>query len=61
MDRHEKARAVSEAVEMMKSSLGRPRFRAMIRRRVREALKKKLWDQVLPIYEIIEKLNEQDD
>ena len=60
MDRREKEQAVREVVEMMKTSVGRPRFRAMIRRKVREAIKKKLWDETLRLYEAIEKLDEED-
>jgi len=52
---------VNEAVEMMRAAIGRPKWKSMIRRKVRAALRRKLWDQVMPIYEIIEKLNEQDD
>ena len=61
MDRYEKEQAVREAVEMMKTSVGRPRFRAMIRRKVREAIKRRLWDETLELYTMIERLDEQDE
>jgi len=61
MDRYEKAQAVFEALEMMKASIERPKWKAMIRRKVREAVKRALWDRALKIYEAIENLDEQDD
>ena len=61
MDAYEKRAAVQEAVEMMKASIARPKFKAMIRRRVKEAVKRALWDRALKIYEAIENLDEQDD
>jgi len=63
MDRREKAKAVSEAVEMVKSAIMRPdsKFQKMLKRKVREALKRKLWDKTLELYSIIEKLSAEDD
>jgi|GEM_PF-2024634 len=61
MDKFERQQAVSEALEMMKASIERPKFKAMIRQRVREALKRKLWDKTLELYSIIEKLSAEDD
>ena len=61
MDTYEKRAAVEETVEMMRAAIGRPRWKAMIRRRVKEAVKRALWDRALKIYEAIENLDEQDD
>ena len=63
MDRHEKARAVSEAVEMVKFAIMRPdsKFQKMLKRKVKEAIRRALWDKTLELRSVIEKLDEQDE
>ena len=58
MDRYEKARAVREVVEMMRASIGRPRFRAMIRRRVRRAIHDALLGKMAELVDLADKLEE---
>ena len=58
MDRYEKEQAVREVVEMMKTSVGRPRFRAMIRRRVRAAIHDALRQKMAELVDMAERLDE---
>jgi len=58
MDRYEKEQAVREVVEMMKASFGRPRFRAMIQRRVRAAFLDALRGRKAELVDMAERLDE---
>jgi len=58
MDTYEKKALVAESVEMMRASIGRPRFRAMIRRRVRRAIHDALLGKMAELVDLADKLEE---
>jgi len=56
MNKHEKQQAVGEALTMMRAAIGRPRWKAMIRRRVRAAILDALRGKMAELVNIADKL-----
>jgi len=58
MNKHEKQQAVGEALTMMRAAIGRPRWKAMIRRRVRAAILDALRGRMAELVSVVDKLKE---